>query len=220
MVVMTEVSSFSFKHPFNCIISAPTKSGKTEFTKKLILNAELLFDKPPRKIYWCYAEWQPAYDDLLTKRPDIQFVNSTPDIDTLKSNADTSQLLVMDDMMDTMRRSEGSLDKLFTTSSHHWNLSIIHIVQNAFYMGLRTSRINCQYLVLMKNPADRLQVKTLGRFIFPESTKAFEEAFIDATNKPYGYLLIDLSQTTSDKMRLRTSIFPDDEYQYVYVPRN
>jgi hypothetical protein len=45
-----------WKHPFNCIVSAPTKSGKTEFVKKFILNGNNLIYPPPEKVYWCYTE--------------------------------------------------------------------------------------------------------------------------------------------------------------------
>ncbi len=38
-----------------------------------------------------------------------------------------------------------------------------------------------------------------------------EEAYKRATSRPYGYLLIDCTQTMSDKFRLRTNIWPDEE---------
>ena len=44
-------------------------------------------------------------------------------------------------------------------------------------------------------------------------------AFADATSTPYGYLLVDLKQDTSEDLRLRTSILPDDVVQYVYMPK-
>jgi len=70
----------------------------------------------------------------------------------------------------------------------------------------------------MKNPSDKLQVKNLGLQLFPGS-KHFEEAFTDATNQPYGYLLIDLTQTTPDNMRLRGNIFPNKDGMVVYIPK-
>jgi hypothetical protein len=210
----------SWKHPFTCIVSAPTKSGKTEFVKKLILNNSLLIDVPPAIIHWSFMEWQPTYDDLKQNSEigkSIQFVEGLPDLNELKANQKIPQLLVLDDMMQEMGKDK-RLVELFTRGCHHWNVSVIHIVQNAFFSGLRTSRINAQYLVLMKNPADRLQVQTLGRQLFTGS-KHFIEAYNDATEKPFGYLLVDLSQTTPDNLRLRTNIFPDDEYQFVYVAK-
>jgi len=69
----------------------------------------------------------------------------------------------------------------------------------------------------MKNPGDALHVKTLNKQIFGGS-KHFIEAYNDATDKPFGYLLIDLTQPSPDNLRLRTHIFPDESYQLIYVP--
>ena len=44
-----------FVHPFTCIVSAPTKSGKTEFVKKLILHREALMKPTRTKIIWAYV---------------------------------------------------------------------------------------------------------------------------------------------------------------------
>jgi hypothetical protein len=41
----------SFVHPFNCIVYAPTKSGKTEFVKKLVIYANEMINPSPEKIY-------------------------------------------------------------------------------------------------------------------------------------------------------------------------
>lgn len=211
----------TWKHPFNCIVSAPTKSGKTELVKKLVIFSQQMINPAPQKIIWCYTEWQKAYTELNTAKRtqyELDFVQGFPDIETLKKNKNIPKLLILDDMMHEMKNDE-NLNQLFTKGSHHWNLSIIHIVQNVFYDGLRTSRINAQYIILMKNPGDRLQIQTLGRQIFPGS-KHFNEAFEDATSEPYGYLLIDLNQTTPDIIRLRTNIFPNDKHQLVYVSKN
>ena len=102
---------------------------------------------------------------------------------------------------------EANNDILFTRGCHHWNISVINIVQNIFYKGLRTSRINAEYLVLMKNPSDRLQVQTLARQLFPHNSKYLLEAYNDATEKPFSYLLIDLTQATPEKFRIRANIF-------------
>jgi hypothetical protein len=45
------------------------------------------------------------------------------------------------------------------------------------------------------------------------------EAYTDATNDPFSYLFIDLKPNTDEKQRLKSCIFPDDEYNYVYVPK-
>ena len=67
--------------------------------------------------------------------------------------------------------------------------------------------INTQYIVLFKNPRDALQVATLGRQMYPGYSNFLVEAFKDATERPHGYLLIDLHPETLEKFRIRTNIF-------------
>jgi hypothetical protein len=117
----------------------------------------------------------------------------------------TRKLLILDDLMTTIKCKD--LNAVFCQGSHHWNMSVIHITQNAFYGGMRTARINSHYLFLLKNPADKLQVMTLARQMYPKKQQFFLDAFEDATARPFGYLLVDLESTTDDRIRLRTNIF-------------
>lgn len=197
-----------FQHPFTAIVCGPSKAGKTPWTKRLVENALEMIVPAPLKIIWCYSEWQPAYENLS-----VDFMQGLPDVSELKTYKGPI-LLVLDDLM---AEAKGSLSQIFTRGSHHWGISCVHIVQNLFFNGLRTSRINAQYLVLMKNPSDQLQVATLARQIFPGKTQYFLEAYKDACDKPYGYLLVDLNQNTPDMYRLRTNVF--DTNVVLYTPK-
>ena len=117
--------------------------------------------------------------------------------------------------------SGGAIVNLFTKASHHNNLSVIFISQNIFHQGRgqRDISLNAQYTVIFRNLRDRAQIRHLARQVYPENPRFLEEAYQDATSQAFGYLLLDLKQTTADNCRLRTCIFPDDEYQYVYVPQ-
>ena len=128
-----------FMHPFTCIVSAPTKAGKTEFVKKLILHKDNLIEPTPAAVIWSYAEWQPAYEQL--QRYGVKFVEGLTDLDSLKADQHIPKLLVLDDQMMEMKNDK-CLIEIFTRGCHHWNMSIMHIVQNAFFSGLRTSCIN------------------------------------------------------------------------------
>ena len=79
--------------------------------------------------------------------------------------------------------------------------------------------LNTHYIVLFKNPRDAGQVATLARQMYPGKSKFVIESYEDATKEPYGYLLIDLRPETDERYRIRTKIFPDDERQFVYVPK-
>ena len=198
-------------HPFTCLVVGPTKAGKTTFVKNIIQCRESVINKPIHKIWWFFMEDQPIYAEL---RDIVTFVFGPPDLKVLKSVRNINQLVILDDLMQ-VSKSNKDIVTLFSRGCHHWNISVVHIVQNAFYDGLRTSRINSDYLILFKNPADNLQVRILSRQLFPTKTKYFLEAFADATKEPHGYLMVDLTQYTPDDFRLKTNIFSNTPVLYL-----
>lgn len=212
------MNSLSLKliHPSTTMISGPTGSGKTQFVMKLI--KQNMIYPTPEKIQILYGEWQSAYDELLMLRPDIDFIKGFPP--NLYDSLDPSvrNLVILDDQMSKVGDSK-DLSRLFTEGSHHRNLSIIYIVQNLFDKGKsqRTVSLNTQYLVLFKNPRDKSQIEVLARQMFPKNTKFLVSSFVDATVKPFGYLLIDLRPETEENFRVRSSIFPGDD-TVVYTP--
>ena len=207
----TDVVKMEFKAPFTACLSAGTKCGKTEWAKQFVKNASELITPKPEKIYWAYGEWQDGYNDLPQ---DVMLIEGIPDMDTFKSPE--PKLLICDDLMQNFGKQKDELCRLFCQGSHHWNLSVLHIVQNLFFNNLRNARINSHYIILMKNPSDRLQLLNLARQIFPGKQKWLIESFDDACCDPYGYLVLDLEPSTADDMRLRTKIFPEDVISYVY----
>ena len=201
--------AMEFRHPWTGVLSAGTQAGKTQWAINFVKNARAMIHPPPETVYWAYGEWQKAYDDLPA---DVIMIDGIPDVELLKSAQ--PKLLICDDLMTTYKSDD--LCKLFCQGSHHWNLSVLYIVQNLFYSNMRNARINSHYLILMKNPSDRLQLMNLARQIMPGNQKALLEAFDDACSESYGYLVLDLEPQTADDMRIRTKIFPDDVVSYVY----
>src|SRR5271170_1990401 len=100
----------------------------------------------------------------------------------------------------------------FTKGSHHRNLSIWFLMQNFFHKGkeIRSITLNAHYIILFKNPRDRQQIRCLARQMYDKDAQVMQEAFQDATDRPHGYLLVDLKQATPDCMRLRTYILPGE----------
>ena len=101
----------------------------------------------------------------------------------------------------------------FTRGSHHRSLSVIYVVQNLFHQGKggRSISLNSHYLVLFKNPRDKLQILTLAKQMYPGQTDFFLNQYEEAVKRPFGYLLIDLKTTTQDNCRLRTNVLPSEE---------
>jgi len=118
-----------------------------------------------------------------------------------------STLLILDDLMS---KTSQLVANIFTKISHHSNISILHFTQNLFDNNkyARTISLNAHYLVLFKNPNDASQFATLARKMYPNTSKFAIEAYKDATNAPYGYLLIDLKPEQNERCRLRTNVFP------------
>ena len=116
-----------------------------------------------------------------------------------------------DQMIDTSRNNR--IVNLFTRGSHHRNLRVIYIVQNIFHQGKGRPRIslNSHYLVLFKNPRDKLQILTLAKQMYPGQTDLFLNQYEEVVKRSFGYLLIDLKTTTQDNCRLRTNVLPSEE---------
>lgn len=203
-----------WKHPFTALICGPTGCGKSHFVTRFIKHLPEIVDKPIKEIIWCYSEWQELYDNANSL---VKFHEGLPQLDDLSSSAGP-RLLIIDDMM---READGRVVDLFTKGSHHRDLSVMFISQNMFHQGRgrRDISLNTHYMVCFKNPRDRAQITYLSRQVFPDDPLFIREAYENATSVPYGYLLFDFKQSTPDNMRIQTSIFPDDESHYVYVPK-
>ena len=205
---------FQFEHPFTCMVAGMTGSGKTVWVQSLLTQAYRMINLPPERIVWCYSQWQPAYMDMLVTIPNIEFVEGIPTAleQDAYFNVNKRNLIVFDDQMIDAGKDKRIVN-LFTRGSHHRNLSVIYIVQNLFHQGKgsRSISLNSHYLVLFKNPRDKLQVLTLAKQMYPGRTEFFLRRYEEAVRRPYGYLLIDLKTTTQDDCRLRTNVLPGEE---------
>ena len=80
-------------HPFTCIVSGPTGSGKSVFTLKLIEHARKIISPSPDRILFCYREYQKMFDNY----PGVDFHDGLVDLSSFDGKKRT--LLVMDDLM-------------------------------------------------------------------------------------------------------------------------
>jgi adenylate kinase family enzyme len=197
-----------FKHPFTGVCSGPTGSGKSELMKKIIMHSDQLVHPPPERIVWYYAEYQPKLNSELGEK--VQFREGCPDLSEFKDDSRT--LVVIDDLMS---ECGSEITKLFTKGSHHRNLSVWFLMQNFFHQAkeIRTITLNAHYIILFKNPRDKQQVKVLARQMYDTDSAVMERAFSEATERPHGYLLIDLKQDTPDHLRLRSNIIPGERLE-------
>jgi len=148
----------------------------------------------------------------------IQFVEGIPE--NFGNAQGKPSLLILDDLL-----NEAYSDKvcdLFTKGSHHRNVSVILVTQNLFHQGrkCRDISLNAKYVVALKNVRDRNQFSFLARQVYPENSDSLYRAYLDATSRPHGYLILDFAQDTDDRVRFRTNVFPDECPPVIYAPVN
>ena len=161
-----------------------------------------------------YKRWQPLYQDIKVKLPQVEFVQGLPtNIDNDDFfNTNTRNMIILDDQM-TATSANSKVSDLFTEGSHHRNLSVVNLTQNLFPPGKHstTQRRNTDYFVLFKSPMGQDQVRILGKFMYPGRLQEFLSVYQSATHAMYGYLVIDATQGTAESKRLKTDIFSHDK---------
>lgn len=210
-----DCSVLMWKHPFTCLMAGPTQSGKSTFTVRLLKYLDEIVDGPIKEIIYCAPK--SSYPKLLECIVPVKFLDFIPPAEMFQDKK--PRILIIDDMMTECNED---VVNLFTKNSHHLGISVIFICQNIFHRGKfhREISLNSHIIIAFNNPRDRRQISSLACQIYPKKPPYITEIFEDATKEPYGYLLMDLTQTTPEHLRYRTKIFPDDKpANVIYVPK-
>ena len=128
--------------------------------------------------------------------------------------------MIIDDLMEEVSKSKMTVD-IFTKYSYHRNMTVIFSVRK-LYGNSHNSRVisqNAHVLILFKNPRDSSSVQILGRQMFPTAKNFLSEAFLDATKKPFSYLVVNSHQRTDERMRVIGNLFEDSDVT-VYIPKS
>ena len=140
-----------FPLPTNFLIIGKSRSGKSEFIKKMILKSELMFIPPPFRIIYCYSVWSEGYEELEDK---VEFRKDIPSNEELiewwRDNK-RETLLIIDDFMHCINEE---ISKLFCITSHHAHVSCMVTIQNLFHPNqhLREMSLNTDCYCLFNNP--------------------------------------------------------------------
>ena len=131
------------------------------------------------------------------------------------------QLLIFDDLLcDIVSRKDNLMQKLFTVYSNHKKLSVIMLSQMLFKPGDYRFNVlseNVHYLFLFKSPRNTSKIIHLAKQISPYDNKFIVQSYKNATGDEFTYLLFDFHQTTPEKIRLRSKIFPSQGTMTVHL---
>jgi hypothetical protein len=192
--------------------------GKSTTIGKFILERNYLFSHQITHIYYFFSVWQDIFTELeSTLKEKITFIEGFPSKEDLE-NYEKESILILDDILGG-EMDNPNLLYLVTVLTHHRSYITMLVLHNMFPRGKNSKSIslNCQFFVLFNAKRDMSQISVFAKQAFPKQYNFFMSAYFQATNKTYGYLLVDLSMTTEKKYALRTSIFKDDD-MVIYLP--
>ena len=200
------------KHPSSTILAGPSGSGKTEWLLRLIKHRRSMFSPVPTRVIYSYKRYQGIFDAAI-RDLGVEFcLGNSYTIDPKERT-----LLILDDQL---LDNTVPLAELFTVTSHHDSCSVIFVSHSVFRANdpdFRLASLNTNYFIVFKSFRGLGQINFLAHQIFvnqKEKSKRLVRAYVHATKRPYGYLLIDLLPQTPDSVRLRADILPDEGATY------
>ena len=202
-----------FKHPFSMMIAGPRRSGKTEFTRKLILNSETLIDEKIDRFVWFYSSTQDELVKSLSHKVEFRKKLPAHDLEDEFSEGTMERVfVVIDDLMEEANK-RSDVKSLFTRG-RHLNVSVLFLTQNLFHRGKnnRDISLNTDYMILFRNPRDVSIVNHIGKQM--GDIVLMKEAYKKATENPFSFLVVDMRCDSIDRLRFRSNVF--DEFQIVY----
>merc|ERR1712016_324229 len=131
------------------------------------------------------------------------------------------QLFIFGDILcDIVTKKDDLMQKLFTVYSNHKNLSIMLLSQMLFKPNDYKFSVlseNMHYLFLFKSPRNSSKAIHLAKQVSPYDNKFIVRSYKEATSKEFTYLLLDFHQSTPERVRLRSKIFPSQGTMAVHM---
>ena len=175
-----------------------------------------------KNVIFCYAAWQPIYEDLrrdgivtkfISKKPSsAEFVKLVQDY-----RDDGGSICVLDDFMTSIDKD---MVDIVTVQSRHYNCSTFILFQSLFPPNklAREISLNVKYLHIHKNPRENQQILTLATQLSPRNSRWIVDAYHAVTSEPHQCLLVDLTQGREESLRYRSHYLPCEFPMRVWTP--
>lgn len=209
---------------FKIFCQGPSRSGKSTWVYNILKNLSQFVKKVPELIIYVFAEWQEKLDDLQNGKLVDFFIRGNEQIEQEinKITNRKSSLIVFDDQINSQTTTAYAA-RLFTVDARHSGKSCIWISQNLFDSGkngthVRSIRTNADYITLFKCPGDCLSIQTLSKHMTGGPLLYNIHQYVTSKD-PYSYLMINITQSSNEKLKYTSHTFERDGVMRVYVPQ-
>lgn len=203
------------KENFKLFISGPSRCGKTFYIADLLENISTFAREPPETIIYFYKVWQSKFDEMKNL-VDI-FIQDNVDImhEIRKISLGQRIFIIFDDMINS--KSLPDIATLFTVDARHMNISMAFLTQRMFVNNeyFRQISQNSDYFCIFKNPRNCSEIRTLAQQLTPGSLDLIE-IYRKATETPFSYLFINLTQECNCNVKYLSHIFDENHSIKVY----
>ena len=209
------------KYNFKLFLSGPSGSGKTSLICSILENLGSFTKKNPTKVVYYYKQWQDKFEILQRNGLVHEFTKDTNNLSThIKTLAKYDKVFVIfDDLMNSDHLSE--IAALYTVDSRHLGISAAFLTQRMFVNNefFRQISQNSDYFCIFKNPRNSSEIRTLSTQLTPGNMQLLN-MYETATQNPFGYLFINLTQECDLKVKYMCNIFKQDHSVKVFVEDN
>lgn len=203
---------------FSLVLSGVSGCGKTNKAVEILLRAEEVVKFPFSKIVVFCNNYQEIYQSLRAKYS-VVYVDT---IEKAEKELEENCVLLIDDKLCDIEKT-GALNtfvtELFVRRVHHEKITVLLLLQCLFSKNLRTIFNNATYLLIGKYIKDRSSIIHFGKQFCPHNPRFMQESYEFATQKPFGFLFVDLHVLAQDKYRLRSSMFPSEPDFEIFVSK-
>ncbi len=201
----------TWEHGATHLIVGPSSSGKTVRVSQILAAKNVLIKDGVRvrNVVFCYAAWQPEYEELSRRRLVTKWIKKMPTaaefVELVRHYAQS--VVIIDDFQSEINQD---LDTIVRVYARHYRASTFILFQSLFppYKFARQISLNVKYLHVAKNPREASQFRYLAMQLRPGDFHWLLEAYSRATVEPFSWFLADFTMRCDDRLRFRSSYIP------------
>lgn len=215
-----------FRYPSSALVSGASMSGKSTLVCSILRRADDFFAHSIDMVLVFYQQWQGAYMHLeRTLGNRVQFHKSLPTSEDLRGRIEILRrehgrhlgiAVVIDDYQTSLSREHEEILSVLVNHSNIFVFLLLHRLYSSTNSTLRALTSNAQYIIFCKNIRNKGEFSYFARQFQPGRGKWLVKVFEEATSLPFSHLLVDLTQTCPERIRLRANILDRDVVVYTH----